>query len=270
MSPRRGGRPDELTALSRSAPTRCSRRSPHSPRLGCCSRRAMRRARSNRWRRRVRPGRCSTRPTRWRGARVLRGRILRALGRVRRRRRGARGGARRLPRARRAISPRRAERADGRAPTGTLTAREVEVLRLVSTGLTNRAIARRLSLSEKTVARHLSNIFGKLGLSSRAAATAYAYENGLDLRSASRRASRVCICSPPTRLHNSAHRAIAREWAVLSKRRERMPRLPLRTWTSRSSPARSRPSSSRSATCRCCARRCARGMSPRTACRAWS
>ena len=60
-----------------------------------------------------------------------------------------------------------------------LTAREVEVLRLVSTGLTNRAIGARLSLSEKTVARHLSNIFGKLGLSTRAAATAYAYENGL-------------------------------------------------------------------------------------------
>lgn len=62
---------------------------------------------------------------------------------------------------------------------GVLTARELEVLRLVSTGLTNRAIGARLSLSEKTVARHLSNIFGKLGLSSRAAATAYAYENGL-------------------------------------------------------------------------------------------
>ncbi|MFE5672877.1 LuxR C-terminal-related transcriptional regulator [Agromyces sp. NPDC056523] len=60
-----------------------------------------------------------------------------------------------------------------------LTDREVEVLRLVSTGLTNRAIGEQLSLSEKTVARHLSNIFGKLGLSTRAAATAYAYENGL-------------------------------------------------------------------------------------------
>lgn len=67
----------------------------------------------------------------------------------------------------------------GEHPTGTLTAREVEVLRLVSTGLTNKGIAGRLSLSEKTVARHLSNIFGKLGLSSRAGATAYAYENGL-------------------------------------------------------------------------------------------
>jgi DNA-binding NarL/FixJ family response regulator len=62
---------------------------------------------------------------------------------------------------------------------GVLTERELEVLRLVTTGLTNRAIGERLSLSEKTVARHLSNIFAKLGLSTRAAATAYAYENGL-------------------------------------------------------------------------------------------
>ncbi|MFF2485637.1 LuxR C-terminal-related transcriptional regulator [Microbacterium sp. NPDC058062] len=62
---------------------------------------------------------------------------------------------------------------------GALTARELEVLRLVSTGLTNRRIGERLSLSEKTVARHLANIFGKLGITSRAAATAYAYENGL-------------------------------------------------------------------------------------------
>jgi ATP/maltotriose-dependent transcriptional regulator MalT len=70
-------------------------------------------------------------------------------------------------------------RLTGERPRGTLTEREMEVLRLVSTGLTNRAVAGRLSLSEKTVARHMSNIFGKLGLSSRAAATAYAYENSL-------------------------------------------------------------------------------------------
>ncbi|RZS68535.1 regulatory LuxR family protein [Agromyces ramosus] len=77
--------------------------------------------------------------------------------------------------------PALAELADlmGDRRAGVLTARELEVLRLVSTGLTNRAIGARLSLSEKTVARHLSNIFGKLGLSTRAAATAYAYENGL-------------------------------------------------------------------------------------------
>jgi DNA-binding CsgD family transcriptional regulator len=60
-----------------------------------------------------------------------------------------------------------------------LTGREVEVLRLVATGRTNRAIAADLGISEKTVARHLSNIFTKLDLPSRTAATAYAYEHKL-------------------------------------------------------------------------------------------
>jgi DNA-binding CsgD family transcriptional regulator len=62
---------------------------------------------------------------------------------------------------------------------GGLTAREVEVLRLVAAGRTNRAVATELVISEKTVARHLSNIFDKLDLSSRAAATAWAYQHGL-------------------------------------------------------------------------------------------
>jgi DNA-binding CsgD family transcriptional regulator len=64
-------------------------------------------------------------------------------------------------------------------PAGGLTARELEVLRHVAAGKTNRVIAADLFLSEKTVARHVSNIFTKLGLSSRAAATAYAYEHDL-------------------------------------------------------------------------------------------
>jgi DNA-binding CsgD family transcriptional regulator/tetratricopeptide (TPR) repeat protein len=63
--------------------------------------------------------------------------------------------------------------------TGGLTARELEVLRLVAAGKTNRTIAADLFLSEKTVARHVSNIFVKVGVSSRSAATAFAYENDL-------------------------------------------------------------------------------------------
>lgn len=68
---------------------------------------------------------------------------------------------------------------DAELPHHPLSAREVEVLRLVATGATNRAIAEGLGLSEKTIARHVSNIFGKLGVTSRSAATAYAYEHGL-------------------------------------------------------------------------------------------
>lgn len=60
-----------------------------------------------------------------------------------------------------------------------LTDREVEVMRLVAAGLTNRGVAKELVLSEKTVARHLANIYAKLGIASRAAATAYAYEHRL-------------------------------------------------------------------------------------------
>ena len=63
-------------------------------------------------------------------------------------------------------------------PSG-LTAREVEVLRLVATGQSNAQIATALVISEKTVARHLSNVFSKLGVGSRTAATAYAFEHGL-------------------------------------------------------------------------------------------
>jgi DNA-binding CsgD family transcriptional regulator len=62
---------------------------------------------------------------------------------------------------------------------GALTDRELQVLRLVATGKTNRAIADDLGISEKTVARHISNIFTKLDLSSRAAATAYAFQHRL-------------------------------------------------------------------------------------------
>jgi len=62
---------------------------------------------------------------------------------------------------------------------GGLTEREAEVLRLVAAGWTNRQIATELRLSEKTVARHLSNIFTKIDVGSRAAATAFAFQHGL-------------------------------------------------------------------------------------------
>ncbi len=65
------------------------------------------------------------------------------------------------------------------SPSHGLTRREIEVLGLVATGKTNRLIATDLGLSEKTVDRHLSNIFDKLAVNSRAAATAFAFQNGL-------------------------------------------------------------------------------------------
>jgi ATP/maltotriose-dependent transcriptional regulator MalT len=63
-------------------------------------------------------------------------------------------------------------------PAG-LTEREVQVLRLIAAGLTNNEIASELFLSAKTVSRHLSNIFTKVGVTSRAGATAFAFEHHL-------------------------------------------------------------------------------------------
>jgi len=65
------------------------------------------------------------------------------------------------------------------AATYGLTEREREVLRLVATGMTNQAIADELFLAVRTVDRHVSNILTKLGVSSRAAATAFAYKHRL-------------------------------------------------------------------------------------------
>jgi DNA-binding CsgD family transcriptional regulator len=67
---------------------------------------------------------------------------------------------------------------DQPSPAG-LTAREIEVLALVSEGRTNREVAAELVLSEKTIARHLSNIFTKLGVSTRTEAAAFAFEHRL-------------------------------------------------------------------------------------------
>jgi DNA-binding NarL/FixJ family response regulator len=67
--------------------------------------------------------------------------------------------------------------ATARGSSHGLTERELEVLRQLAAGATNRTIAAELVLSVRTVDRHVSNIFAKLGVSSRAAATAYAYEH---------------------------------------------------------------------------------------------
>ncbi len=77
----------------------------------------------------------------------------------------------------------------GALPAG-LTAREAEVLVLVAEGCTNRQVADRLFLSERTVARHLSNIFVKTGAVTRTAAAAFAFTSGLPLKSVSVQASR--------------------------------------------------------------------------------
>ena len=76
-------------------------------------------------------------------------------------------------------------RVDARAGSGLerdphgLTAREVEVLRLVAGGNSNREVAEALVVSEHTVARHLQNIYAKLGVSSRTAASAFAFSKKL-------------------------------------------------------------------------------------------
>jgi DNA-binding NarL/FixJ family response regulator len=70
-----------------------------------------------------------------------------------------------------------AERAAGKAHG--LTPRQVEVLRFVAAGKSNREIAAALVISEHTVARHVQNIFATLGVSSRTAASAFAYEHDL-------------------------------------------------------------------------------------------
>jgi DNA-binding NarL/FixJ family response regulator len=70
-------------------------------------------------------------------------------------------------------------RLGGHGSPGGLTGREIEVLQLVAAGRSNAEVAAELVVAEKTVARHLSNIFTKLGVGSRTAAAAFAFEHGL-------------------------------------------------------------------------------------------
>ena len=67
----------------------------------------------------------------------------------------------------------------GPQPIGPLSDREAQVLRLLASGKTNRAIGEALFISEKTVARHVSNIFDKLGVSTRTEAAAWAYQRNI-------------------------------------------------------------------------------------------
>jgi DNA-binding NarL/FixJ family response regulator len=62
---------------------------------------------------------------------------------------------------------------------GLISTREVEVLRLLAAGRSNQQIADELVISQNTVIRHVSNIFGKIGVSNRAQATAYAKDHGV-------------------------------------------------------------------------------------------
>ena len=91
---------------------------------------------------------------------------------------GADGWSRRAEQALRRLGVRVPSRLSG-AGAGGLTAREVEVLGLVADGLSNRAIAERLFISQKTAGRHVSNLFAKLGVHSRAQAARVALERGL-------------------------------------------------------------------------------------------
>jgi DNA-binding NarL/FixJ family response regulator len=92
---------------------------------------------------------------------------------------GSEAWCRRIEGRLRAMGERAPSRRSRAAGPGGLTARETEVLGLVADGLTNRAIAEALVLSENTVIRHVANIFAKLGVNSRAAAVAVAAERGL-------------------------------------------------------------------------------------------
>jgi DNA-binding CsgD family transcriptional regulator len=66
-----------------------------------------------------------------------------------------------------------------RSRTDGLTAREVEILRRVTSGLTNRQLAEELGVSTRTIDAHLRSVYAKLGVKSRSAATRYAIENDL-------------------------------------------------------------------------------------------
>jgi DNA-binding NarL/FixJ family response regulator len=91
---------------------------------------------------------------------------------------GSDGWCRRAERVMRSLGQRVPSRTSG-AGAGALTARELEVVRLLAKGRSNRAIAERLMISEATAVRHVANIYAKLGVHSRVEAARAAAERGL-------------------------------------------------------------------------------------------
>jgi DNA-binding NarL/FixJ family response regulator len=87
------------------------------------------------------------------------------------------GGVPLSPKAARALLP--GNRSTGAVGVEALTAREREVLSLVAVGLPNKSVARRLTISEKTVKAHLTHVFTVLGVSDRTSAALWAQRNGL-------------------------------------------------------------------------------------------
>ena len=168
----------ELEELAGGSRARCWRRWSPTPRARCISRKATRRPRSSHCGERVRRGSPSRRRTRSRGRACSSARRAALLG--------DEEAADLEHEAARSIFERLGAkpdlaRFDARGDGGAhgLSRRELEVLRLVASGKSNREIAAALVISEHTVARHVQNIFAKLGLSSRAAATAFAFEHDL-------------------------------------------------------------------------------------------
>lgn len=96
---------------------------------------------------------------------------------IRARRDAAAGGVPLSPKAARALLP--SNRPSGNPDSNALSAREREVLSLVAVGLPNKSIARRLTISEKTVKAHLTRVFTVLGVSDRTSAALWAQRHGV-------------------------------------------------------------------------------------------
>ena len=180
--PRRPRRGRRAAASPTTSPRRCWRRWPPMPRVPCSSARATPRAALQALRRAWTAWQELEAPYEAARVRVLIGLACRQLGdqdSAEMELDAARWVFRQLDAAPDLARVEALSRKPAAKAAGGLTARELQVLRLVAAGQTNRSIAADLFLSEQTVARHISNILTKLGVPSRAAATAYAYQHHL-------------------------------------------------------------------------------------------